>query len=138
MARRGFRRRDQEGASAVEFAILIFPFSLLLFGLIEFGFYFWTAETTGSAARETARRVVVGDCWNQAAATTYARGQAPQLIGNVTWTPAPSTALTVGDPITVTLTSNTGIINFIPFLPDTVTREYEARMEFTEDSGDCA
>lgn len=131
------KRRDQRGASAVEFALLFLPFSLLLFGLIEFGFYFWTAETTSSAARETARRVVVGDCWNQTAATSYARNQTPRLIGNVTWSPVPSTSLDVGDKVTVTLTSNSGIINFIPGIPDTVTRSYEARMEDIEDSGTC-
>jgi Flp pilus assembly protein TadG len=130
-------RRDQSGASAVEFALLIIPFTVLLFGLIEFGFYFWTAQTTSGAARETARRVVVGDCWDQTAATTYARSQAPRLTGNVTWTPAPSTIPDVGDRITVTLTSNSGIINFIPGIPDTVTRSYDARMEELEDSGTC-
>ena len=132
------RRRDQRGAAAVEFALIVPIFCALLFGLIEFGYYFWTAETTSSAARETARRVVVGDCWDNAAATNYARGQAPQLSGNVQWTPAPSATMDPGDPITVQLTSDSGLINFIPGIPDTVTREYEARMEFPEDSGECS
>lgn len=112
-------------------------FVALLFGIIQFGFYFFTAEATNSAARETARRVVVGDCWDQAAATSFARSQAPQLTGSVTWTPAPTVALKPGDTITVKLTSNSALINFIPGIPDTVTREYEARMEFTENSGNC-
>jgi Flp pilus assembly protein TadG len=131
------RSKDEDGASAVEFALLFIPFTVLLFGLIEFGFYFWTAQTTSGAARETARRVVVGDCWDQTAATNYARTQAPRLTGNVAWTPAPSTIPDVGDKITVTLTSNSGIINFIPGIPDTVTRSYDARMEDLEDSGAC-
>lgn len=137
MLARGHRRKDQEGASAVEFALLVIPFTVLLFGLIEFGFYFWTAQTTSGAARETARRVVVGDCWDQTQATTYARSQAPRLAGNVTWSPTPSSSLNVGDRIAVTLTSNSGIINFIPGIPDTVTRTYAARMEHLTDSGTC-
>lgn len=130
-------KRDEHGAAAVEFALLLPLFTALLFGILEFGWYFWTAETTNSAARETARRVVVGDCWDQSAATSFAKGQAPQLVGNVAWSPAPTTSLNPGDTITVTLTSNSALINFIPGIPDTVTREYQARMEFTEDSGAC-
>lgn len=137
---RGMRRRtrDDDGAAAVEFALILPVFCLLLFGLIEFGFYFYTAETTSSAARETARRVVVGDCWDQAAATSFAKGQAPQLSGNVQWSPAPSPTLSVGQPIEVTLTSNAGLINFIPGIPDTVTRTYKARMEEVVSSGTCS
>lgn len=131
------RPRDEDGAAAVEFALLLPLFAALLFGIIEFSWYFWTAETTNSAARETARRVVVGDCWDQSAATTFAKGQAPQLTGNVQWSPAPSVAMDPGDTITVTLTSNSGLINFIPGIPDTVTRDYTARMEFAENSGSC-
>jgi len=130
-------KRDDDGAAAVEFALLVPIFAAILFGIIEFGWYFWTAETTNGAARETARRVVVGDCWDSGAATTFAKRQAPQLTGNVAWSPAPSTSLNPGDTITVTLTSDAGLINFIPGLPDTVTREYQARMEFTENSGAC-
>jgi Flp pilus assembly pilin Flp len=57
-------RRDQDGAAAVEFALLLPLLVLLLFGLIEFGFAFSTRIQATNAAREAARRAVVGvDNW---------------------------------------------------------------------------
>jgi Flp pilus assembly pilin Flp len=58
-------RRDQEGAAAVEFALLLPLLVLLLFGMIEFGFAFNTRIQATNAAREAARRAVVGiDNWS--------------------------------------------------------------------------
>ena len=54
-------RRDESGASAVEFALIIFPFAVLLFGLIQFSFYFFSGQSGASVAREAARRAAVGD-----------------------------------------------------------------------------
>jgi Flp pilus assembly pilin Flp len=57
-------RRDQEGAAAVEFALLLPLLVLLLFGMIEFGFAFNSRIQATNAAREAARRAVVGiDNW---------------------------------------------------------------------------
>ena len=125
MRRRG---ESEDGAAAVEFALIIIPFSALLFGLIQFGFYFWTAETTNSSAREVARRVIVGDCWNSGDRSTFAAKHARGLI-SVSVAPLPLSSLNVGDKVTVTVTSDSEIINFIPGIPATVTRSYEARME---------
>ena len=52
--------RGQEGASAVEFALLLPLLVLLLFGFIEFGFAFNTRIQATNAAREAARLAVVG------------------------------------------------------------------------------
>jgi Flp pilus assembly pilin Flp len=58
-------RRDQEGAAAVEFALLLPLLVLLLFGMIEFGLAFNTRIQATNAAREAARRAVVGiDDWS--------------------------------------------------------------------------
>jgi hypothetical protein len=58
-------RRDQEGAAAVEFALLLPLLVLLLFGMIEFGFAFNSRIQATNAAREAARRAVVGiDNWS--------------------------------------------------------------------------
>jgi len=58
-------RRDEEGAAAVEFALLLPLLVLLLFGMIEFGFAFNTRIQATNAAREAARRAVVGiDNWS--------------------------------------------------------------------------
>ena len=131
-----FRRRNERGAEAVEFALIAIPMLLLILGIIQYGFYFWTAETTNSSARETARRVVVGDCWTTSQMTTYAENHAPMTTG-VSRSADPAT-LQVGDPITITVTASADLLGLIP-LPDggTVTRVYVARMESTTNSTTC-
>jgi Flp pilus assembly protein TadG len=131
------RRRGEDGAEAVEFALIAVPFMLLLLGIIQYGFYFWTAETTNSAARETARRVIVGDCWTQAQADTFARHNAPQTT-SVAVSPLPTSSTQVGDTIRVTVTANAHIFGLSP-LPNggAITRDYVARMESVTSSGTC-
>ena len=64
MIRSTLARRGQEGAAAVEFALLLPLLVLLLFGMIEFGLAFNTRIQATNAAREAARRAVVGvDNW---------------------------------------------------------------------------
>jgi Flp pilus assembly protein TadG len=121
------RVRDERGAAAVEFALIAPLFFLLVFGMVQFGWYLWTAEYTNSAARETARRVVVGDCWDDYAAFSSKQGA---RVVSTTLSPSPST-LKVGDQITVVVTSNANLnITFFGLgLPASVTRTYDARME---------
>jgi len=130
-------RRDERGAEAVEFALIAIPFLLLMLGIIQYGFYFWTAETTNSSARETARRIVVGDCWNASQMDAFARNGAP-MTTSVAASPAPSTSMQVGDTVTVTVTSHADLLGLIP-VPDggNITRSYVARMENTSNSGTC-
>jgi Flp pilus assembly protein TadG len=49
------RFNDAQGATAVEFAMLIPVFLLLLFGCIEFARYLWTANVLQQTAIQTAR-----------------------------------------------------------------------------------
>ncbi len=128
------REQDEGGAAAVEFGLLVIPFCFLLFGMIQFGWYFWTAEGTNSAAREVARRVVVGDCWNEANQMAVALEHSPNVtVVDVAPDPA---GLDVGDEVVVTITSDSDIIAFLPdvIIPGTVTRTYEARMEVDQPS----
>ena len=54
----------QDGAAAVEFALLLPLLVLLLFGIIQFGIAFNARIQATNAAREAARRAVVGvDNW---------------------------------------------------------------------------
>jgi len=56
MKRGAFRRvRDQRGAIAVEFAIIVPVLILLVLGIIEFGFGYHAWDATQNAAREGAR-----------------------------------------------------------------------------------
>jgi Flp pilus assembly pilin Flp len=57
--------RRQDGAAAVEFALLLPLLVLLLFGFIQFGLAFNARIQATNAAREGARLAVVGiDNWN--------------------------------------------------------------------------
>lgn len=131
------RRRNERGAEAVEFALVAVPFLILVLGIIQYGFYFYAAETTNSSARETARRIVVGDCWDNTQMTTFAKKSAP-MSNTATVSPTPATTMTVGQTVTVTVTSNAKLIGIIP-VPDggVITRAYVARMESTKNSGAC-
>lgn len=54
----------EEGAAAVEFALVLVLFLTLVFGIIQYSFYFFQMQATTSAAREGARIAAVGvsDC----------------------------------------------------------------------------
>lgn len=53
------RRRDDRGASAVEFALLVLPLTLLVFGIIAFGIMLSFRQTLSQAATEGARAAAV-------------------------------------------------------------------------------
>lgn len=53
--------KQERGAAAVEFAIVAFLLFMLVFGIIDFGFAFFTWNTTANAAREGARKAAVAD-----------------------------------------------------------------------------
>ena len=56
---RGFLR-DQRGSPAVEFALIAPVLMLLVFGIVQFGFAFYTYNEMFNGAREGARRLAVG------------------------------------------------------------------------------
>ena len=65
-------RMDQAGAAAVEFAFVM-PILLLVFaGIVQFGSVLFLQNHMSSVARETTRRVAVGDL-DQAGAVTAAQ-----------------------------------------------------------------
>jgi Flp pilus assembly protein TadG len=76
--------RDDEGASAVEFALVLPLFLLLLFGTADFGFVLYTQSIMQDAAREGARRMSVDST------VTEAQGQAIAQNYLSTW-PLPFT-----------------------------------------------
>jgi Flp pilus assembly protein TadG len=58
------KMRDNEGATIVEFALVLPIFALLLFSTIEFGFYFFVQHTLQFATREGTRLALVGGTLN--------------------------------------------------------------------------
>ena len=118
----------------MEFA-LVFPFLLLLvFGIIQYGWYFYVAETASGAASNVTRNLAVGDCWTGTDALDFARAQAPQTTG-VDLSPENLDAAVVGETdVVVTLTADANILSLIP-MPNggIVTRTVTARLEDMED-----
>src|SRR5512135_3923430 len=54
--------RQQNGASAVEFAMILPFLVVLLFGIIEFGLLLYDQQVITNASREGARAAIVGHC----------------------------------------------------------------------------
>jgi Flp pilus assembly protein TadG len=50
------RLRDQRGQALLEFALVLVPLSLLILGILEFGFWFQARSTLRDAVRAAARQ----------------------------------------------------------------------------------
>lgn len=66
--------RDRSGASAIEMAFSLPILLMVLTGIIQFGAMFFLQNHMGDIARDTARRVSVGQI-SAGQATTYAEGE---------------------------------------------------------------
>ena len=77
--RRG--RANQQGAAAVELAIILPLLMRLLFGIIEFGFVFNRWSTVTHSAREGVRQLALG--YPAAEAEAMAEAAAPDIMSEV-------------------------------------------------------
>jgi Flp pilus assembly protein TadG len=135
------RRRGERGAAAVEFALLAPIVLLLVFGIIQYGLYFWADQGGSDAGRDAARLSAVGkptDC------TTFrANVTAPiDSMGNNfditrTYTDSDNDGLIeVGDTVNVTVTFDSIDLQipFVPFIDNgQVSSTAKARVEFVND-----
>jgi Flp pilus assembly protein TadG len=70
-ASRGLRRlvvrfgRKNDGAAAVEFAIVVVPFFALLFAIIELAFVFWAGQVLETAVNDASRLIMTGQAQKQ-------------------------------------------------------------------------
>jgi Flp pilus assembly protein TadG len=154
MLRRLRQRRDDSGAAAVEFALVMIPLLYIVFGIIQYGWYFYSMQTGTSATAEAVRRVSVGSCQNAATLRNFVvnrLGSASTSSSAVTvdetfqkWDSvnsvytSDSSPGTVGGKVTMTVTFQTLDMHF-PLIPvpngAQVTRTVSARIEDTVDSG---
>jgi Flp pilus assembly protein TadG len=148
---RALRRRNERGASAVEFAFVV-PFLLVLvFGMIQYGWYFYSMQRGTSATSDVVRRMSVGDCQTavqqENLLTTRLGGAmrsgSPLTVdANYTSAAAGHAAVAapgeVGGGVELVVTFQTDDFNF-PFIPvpddGEVTRRVFARVEDTTPTG---
>lgn len=66
-------RRDESGATAIEFGLVAMPFFMLLFAILELALVFWTTQVLETAVADASRQLYTGQ-FNQtfAAAQTQA------------------------------------------------------------------
>jgi Flp pilus assembly protein TadG len=152
--RRFSRRRDQSGAAAVEFALILPLLLLLVFGVIQYSWYFYAMQSGSSAVGDAARRLAVGNCQNVSQVKTLLKKD----LGSATTASASGITTTVtyvnpdgspdsspghmGGSVTVSATFPTLNMHF-PFIPipngGNVTRTNVARIEDTDATqGTCS
>jgi Flp pilus assembly pilin Flp len=131
---RSFLRREgakEEGAAAVEFALIVGLLAMLVFGMMEYGLAFWQVQTLRAATREGARVAAVGGTDTQVndAVVGASAGALPAGFSGISVSPSggcpePSAGTPIDQPVTVTIDNSTLPSNIqdilsidIPLLP---------------------
>ena len=144
----GVTRRDDQGAAAVEFALVSVLLFTLLFGILQYGYGFFQMQATAATAGDAARLAAAGlyasggvDGCTAFGNTVAQRGQDNGLPNNavqqvkVTWADLSGGATAQrGGTATVQVTVRPTDLNypFVPF-PDTITRSLTAMVETVGD-----
>lgn len=121
------RLRTQDGAAAVEFAIVVGFLAMIVFGVLEFGLVFWQVQNLRSATREAARVAAVRGSTSQISNAMVAASAGSLPSGFTGFSVSPSggcSGSTVGQEVTVTI-DNAALAGSvrsafqvdIPFLP---------------------
>jgi Flp pilus assembly protein TadG len=116
-------RRSADGAVAVEFALVMMPLFALVFGLIQYGLYFWAMQGGSDIARSAARVAAVDDV-NTYTCDAFRADISDQI--NVS----------VGDKVTVSVQFSSVDLHFpfVPFIHDgVVTSTGTARVDYVRD-----
>jgi Flp pilus assembly protein TadG len=145
------RRRDDQGAAAVEFALVMPLLLIIVFALIQYGMYFYSAQTGSNTVNVAARQLTVGNCdtsselntlvSNRLGAAKVGTPVVTRKYYDTNGTTELGTAATdakIGGTVKVEITFATHNLNFpfVPFLEDPkVYRTVTARVEDTTDQG---
>jgi hypothetical protein len=106
--------RDERGVSAVEFALVVPMLVAMLLGIIQYGSVFLVQMRMNDTARDTARRLAVGDLRTQWEGEEFARAQlsdwpaAFRVIADLPEPPDRDIAVTITVPM-----SDAAILNFV-------------------------
>jgi Flp pilus assembly protein TadG len=77
------RSRSQRGASALEFGLVAPVILLMVFGIIQYGYLYWSLQTAKATAREAARQLIVGTDWGCTEQQALAKVAMPAVGGAV-------------------------------------------------------
>jgi Flp pilus assembly protein TadG len=105
--------RREQGATAVEFALVVLIFLILLLGIVDFGLYFYNDLQLTHVARDAARYLSVND--TAAADTTINDGSSRLVSASIT-SRAVSPAAQPGGPSTITLEASYTFLTPLPQL----------------------
>lgn len=146
--------RTDTGAAAVEFALVMPILLVLVFGIIQYGLYFWGMQAGTSATSDAVRRLTVGDCQTTSSLQNFLQarlgsantGSASSIATTLVYKKANGASDvapgTVGGSVQLTVTYQSINLNF-PFIPvpdsGKVTRTVFGRVEDTvPTAGGCA
>jgi Flp pilus assembly protein TadG len=122
----------------VEFALLVPILLLIVFGLIQYGMYFWAMQGGSDIARSAARMSAVGDPATCADFRDNVSDEIDSLTGTgstatITRDYSPDSDVTVGDTVVVEVAFDSFDLQlpFLPFVDDgRVTTTAEARVDY--------
>lgn len=116
-------RRNERGASALEFGLVFPAIMLAIFGIIQYGWEFWGYTTAKAVAREAARRSIVGYDWSCTVSKAQSMADGANLSGTPTVTRVfqldngtTSDTPVLGSIVEVTVTIH-ALDMHLPFLP---------------------
>ncbi len=143
------QRETESGSVAVEFALVMLPVIVLLFGLIQYAFYFWAMQGGSDIARAAARLSAVGRPATCAEFQSAISGQIDDLTGTGgtatirrVYSQQDPDEVMVGDTVEVLIRFSSPDMKFpfIPFINDgLVTARAESRVDFVPDQPEgCA
>lgn len=126
------KRRGDTGSTALEYALVVPVLLLVMFGIIQYGMYFWSASTAAASAREAAREMAVGTDWDCTRTAALEKAGQASFGGTPTaqlgYLNAANTAK-VGDRLRVTVTVHSFNLELLPLPGDgTVTQSAESRV----------
>ena len=107
-------RRDEQGAAAVEFALVSVLLLTLVFAIVQYGFYFFQSQSATSSAREGARLAAVG--YSSCASFKTSLDSRTTGVNLKSYSVAFSPSAAAGNTVTVTVTYTPTRFGF-PFVP---------------------
>ena len=112
------RSRNDQGAAAVEFALVSVLLLTLLFGILQYGYYFFQLQSANAASREAARLAATGvsSCPAFRAAVNARTSGITLTSITTTVTAAPPAPSTDGEVVAVRVTFAPTKFGF-PFVP---------------------